>query len=319
MPLVELLDGPLEWAGAEFESPEDMVAEEIGLTHPRWRGTPLGSQRTLYAYRKVETVGDRHRYRYQGPYGARRHRHRRGVEDLTGWDVLVLQGELESDDRRRFWGSPVRVYAAPPGTARPDSARAPEEQGWQELTEGGWLRGSNPGQGDFLQKALARRMAEGDPWVVEHWRRLAATQEGAAKDAEAVRIHEEHMLLIHLAKSARVLRRLRPDVVRSWTSDQPFAARTTYIPMMGQDLAAMPGIGHPEWVALQDRVMLVVHPELGEDAPVFGSARVYGAPPGTLPPDPSVAPERQDWVELAEGDFLIPWLLHIPRWDVVYR
>jgi hypothetical protein len=27
--------------------------------------------------------------------------------------------------------------------------------------------------------------------------------------------------------------------------------------------------------------MLVVHPELGEDAPVFGSASVYGALPGT--------------------------------------
>jgi hypothetical protein len=49
-----------------FESPEDMVADEIGLTHPRWRGTPLG-HRTLYAYGKVEIVGDRHRYRYQGP------------------------------------------------------------------------------------------------------------------------------------------------------------------------------------------------------------------------------------------------------------
>lgn len=38
MPLVEILDGPSEWAGAVFESPEDMVADEIGLTHPRWRG-----------------------------------------------------------------------------------------------------------------------------------------------------------------------------------------------------------------------------------------------------------------------------------------
>jgi hypothetical protein len=39
---------------------------------------------------------------------------------------------------------------------------------------------------------------------------------------------------------------------------------------------------------------------------------------GTPPPDRSVAPERQGWVELEEGDFLIPWLLHIPMWEVAY-
>jgi hypothetical protein len=86
----------------------------------------------LYAYRKVEVAGDRHRYRYLGPWGTRRHRHHDGVEDLTGWDVLVVQKELESEDRRKLWGSPVRVYAAPAGTPRPDPARPPEEQGWQE-------------------------------------------------------------------------------------------------------------------------------------------------------------------------------------------
>jgi hypothetical protein len=32
------------------------------------------------------------------------------------WNVLVVQKELNSDDRRKLWGSPVRVYAAPPGT-----------------------------------------------------------------------------------------------------------------------------------------------------------------------------------------------------------
>jgi len=106
--------------------------------------------------------------------------------DLTGWDVLVVQKELESDDRRTLWGSPVRVYAAPPGTPRPDPTWPPEEQGWQELTEGGRLRRHHPGQGAYLQAALARRMAKGDPWVVEHWRRLTAKQ-GAAKDAEAER------------------------------------------------------------------------------------------------------------------------------------
>jgi hypothetical protein len=70
MPLVEILDGPSEWAGAVFESPEDMVADEIGLTHPRWRGTPvLVGWGALYTYRKVEVAADRHRYRYVGPFG----------------------------------------------------------------------------------------------------------------------------------------------------------------------------------------------------------------------------------------------------------
>jgi hypothetical protein len=53
------------------------------------------------------------------------------MEDLTGWDVLVVQNELGSGDRRKLWGSPIRTYAAPPGTPRPDPARPPEEQGWQ--------------------------------------------------------------------------------------------------------------------------------------------------------------------------------------------
>jgi hypothetical protein len=87
------------------------------------------------------------------------------VEDLTGWDVLVVQKELHSEDRRKLWGSPVRVYAAPPGTPRPDPDRAPEEQGWQELTRGGMLRRPRaPGTGEFFQERLARLMAEGNPW-----------------------------------------------------------------------------------------------------------------------------------------------------------
>jgi hypothetical protein len=66
--MVEILDGPPEWAGAVYESPEDMVADEIGKTHPRWVGTPVWvGGGALYAYRKVEVVGDRHRYRYLGP------------------------------------------------------------------------------------------------------------------------------------------------------------------------------------------------------------------------------------------------------------
>jgi hypothetical protein len=96
MPLVEILDGPPEWAGAQFASPE------------------------------------------------------------------------------KLWGSAVRVYAAPPGTPRPDPACAPEEQGWQELTRGGMLRRPRaPGTSAFYQERLARQLAEGNPWVVDHWRRLA--------------------------------------------------------------------------------------------------------------------------------------------------
>jgi hypothetical protein len=69
--MAEILDGPPEWAGTQFESPEEDLAPEIGLTHPRWRGTPVGIRwGALYAYRKVEVAGDRHGYRYQGPWGA---------------------------------------------------------------------------------------------------------------------------------------------------------------------------------------------------------------------------------------------------------
>jgi hypothetical protein len=266
MPLVEILDGPPEWAGTAHETDEDMVADEIGLTHPRWGGTPLASYRALYAYRKVEVAGDRHRYPYQGPFDARPIRRHDGVEDLTGWDVLVVQPELHSDDPRKLWGSPVRVYAAPPGTPRPDPARSPEEQGWRELDQGGWLRRPRaPGTGAFFQERLARQLAEGNPWVVEHWRRLAERQ-GAAKDAEVERIEREQ-----------------------------------------------------SWMALQDRVLLVVHPDLeldDDNGPLYGFAKLYSAPPATPPPDPAVAPERQGWAELAEGDFLLPWLLHIARYEL---
>ena len=66
--MVEILDGPPEWSGTQFESPEEDMAEEIGMSHPGWRGTPVGIRwSALYAYRKVEVVGDRHRYRYVGP------------------------------------------------------------------------------------------------------------------------------------------------------------------------------------------------------------------------------------------------------------
>jgi hypothetical protein len=323
MPTVEILDGPPEWAGAVYETDEDMVADEIGLTHPRWRRTPLWvGWGALYAYRKVEVVGDRHRYRYLGPYGARPRRLYDGVEDLSGWDVLVVQQELESEDRRKLWGSPVRVYAAPPGTPRPDLARPPEAQGWQELTKGGRLRRPRaPGTGVVYQEVLARQLAEGNPWVVDHWRRLADRQ-GAAKEAEVERIEAEQSRMVRVARAARELRRLHPDEVRSWTSDLPFPTRSTYIPMIGADLARIRGLGEREWMVLQDRVLLVVHPERDpddHDSAVYGFARLYSAPPATPPPDPTVATEQQGWTELEEGDFLLPWLLHITRYELCER
>jgi hypothetical protein len=324
MPMVEVLDGPPEWAGVAYETDDDMVAEEIGLSHPRWRGTPVAvgvGWPALYAYRKVEVVGDRHRYRYVGPYGARPRRLYDGLEDLTGWDVLVVQKELHSEDRRKLWGSPVRVLAAPPGTPRPDPARTPEEQGWQELARGGMLRRPRgPGTGALFQERLARLMAEGNPWVVGHWRRLTGL-EGAAKDAEVDRIEDEHSKVVRVAMATRELRRLQPGEVRSWTSDPPFPARTTYIPMIGEELARIRGLGEREWMALQDRVLLVVHPDLAldGDGPLFGFARLYSAPPGTPPPDPAVGPEEQGWAELEEGDFLLPWLLHITMYELCER
>jgi hypothetical protein len=247
MPLVEILDGPPEWAGVTYESPEDMVADEIGLIHPRWRGTPVGiSWGALYGYRKVQVAGDRHRYHYVGPFGARPHRLHDGVEDLTGWDVLVVQKELESEDQRKLWGSPVRVFAAPPGTPRPDPDRPPEGQGWQELTRGGMLRRPRaPGTGAFFQERLTDLMIEGDPWVVGHWRRLAE-KHGPAKDAEVEHIEAEQAQMRRVAEAVRQLRRLQPNQVRSWTSAPPFPARTTWIPLdLNLDHRCDPASGAP--------------------------------------------------------------------------
>ena len=69
---------------------------------------PVGiSWSALYAYRKVEVVGDRHRHRYLGPWGSWHWSQRHGgLEDLTGWDVLVVQKELGSGDRRKLRDSP---------------------------------------------------------------------------------------------------------------------------------------------------------------------------------------------------------------------
>jgi hypothetical protein len=230
--------------------------------------------------------------------------------------------ELESEDRRKLWGSPVRVYAAPPGTPRPHPARLPEEQGWQELTRGARLRRPRaPGTGAFFQQRLARLMAEGNPWVVGHWRRLADKQ-GPAKDAEVERIEHERSRMVRVAEAARELQRLQPDEVRSWTSGPPFGARTTWIPMIGEDLARIRGLGNREWMTLRDRVLLVVHPERDpddDDGRLYGFARLYSAPPATPPPDPAAAPAQQGWTELEEGDFLLPWLLHITRYELCER
>lgn len=45
--MVEILDGPPEWAGTQFEGPEEDMAEEIGMSHPGWRGTRCGLQGAL--------------------------------------------------------------------------------------------------------------------------------------------------------------------------------------------------------------------------------------------------------------------------------
>ena len=52
-------------------------------------------------------------------------------------------------------------------------------------------------------------MAEENPWVVGHWRRLA-DREGAAKDAEVDRIEAEQSQMVRVARAARELRRLQP-------------------------------------------------------------------------------------------------------------
>ena len=53
----------------------------------------------------------------------------------------------------------------------------------------------------------------------------------------------------------------------------------------------------------------------GPRQPVYGVARLYSAPPATPPPDPAAALEEQGWTELEEGDFLLPWLLHITMYE----
>jgi hypothetical protein len=70
-------------------------------------------------------------------------------------------------------GQPGPGVCGPPGSPRPDPARSPEEQGWQELRHGMLRRPRAPGMGAFLPEWLADLMAEGNPWVVGHWRRLA--------------------------------------------------------------------------------------------------------------------------------------------------
>jgi hypothetical protein len=49
---------------------------------------------------------------------------------------------------------------------------------------------------------------------------------------------------------------------------------------------------------------------------LYGFAKLYSAPPGTPPPDLAAAPEQQGWAELEEGDFRLPWLLYITRYEL---
>jgi hypothetical protein len=179
-------------------------------------------------------------------------------------------------------GQPGPAVRGPARGPSSGPARPPEEQGWQELTAGGLLRRPRaPGTGALFQERLARQMAEGNPWVADHWRRLAE-QHGPAKDAEVERIEDEQRRMHQVASAAKELRRLRPDAVLSWTSDPPYPARTRYIPMIGADLATIRGLGEREWMALQDRMLLVVHPERDpdDDGWLYGFAKLYSAPPG---------------------------------------
>jgi hypothetical protein len=160
-----------------------------------------------------------------------------------------------------------------------------------------------PGTGAFLQERLARLLAEGNPWVVGHYRRLADLQ-GAAKDAEADRIEDEQLQMVRVARAARELQRLQPDEVRSWTSAPPFPARTTYIPMIGG-----PGC----WSCIQNGIGTTT------TAGCPASPGSTAAPPATGPPNPAVPPEQQGWMELEEGDFLLPWLLHITMYELCER
>ena len=92
--------------------------------------------------------------------------------------------------------------------------------------------------------------------------------------------------------------------------------------MIGEDLARIRGLGNRQWMALQDRALLVVHPERDWDDDngwLYGFAKLYSAPPATPPPDPALAPEQQGWTELQEGDFLLPWLLHITMYELCER
>jgi hypothetical protein len=92
--------------------------------------------------------------------------------------------------------------------------------------------------------------------------------------------------------------------------------------MIGEELARIRGLGEREWMTLQDRVLLVVHPERDPDDDngwLYGFAKLYSAPPATPPPDPAAAVEEQGWTELEEGDFLLAWLLHITMYELCER
>jgi hypothetical protein len=139
----------------------------------------------------------------------------------------------------------------------------------------------NPGEDLADEIGLIHPRWRGIPvWVVGHWRRLADRQ-GPDKDAQAERIEDEQWQMLRVARAARELRQLQPDEVRSWTSTPPFPARTTYIPMIADELARIRGLGEREWMALQDRVLLIVLPDLD---PTTTTGRCTASPGCTAPP-----------------------------------
>jgi hypothetical protein len=93
------------------------------------------------------------------------------------------------------------------------------------------------------------------------------------------RIEAEQSRMVRVARAARELQRLQPAEVRSWTSAPPFPAQMTYIPMIGEDLARIRGLGNGV-DGLQDRVLLVVHPDRDpndDNSPLDGFAKLDSA------------------------------------------
>jgi hypothetical protein len=171
----------------------------------------------------------------------------------------------------------------------------------------------------LFQERLARLLAAGNPWVLGPGGGWPTGRGG--QDAEVERIEAEQSRMVRVARAARELQRLQPEEVRSWTSAPPFPAQMTYIPMIGEELAGIRGLGNREWMALQDRVLLVVHPDRN---PTTTTALWTASPSCPVPhrPRPTGSGGRARAAGLdraGEGDFLLPWLLHITRYELCER